>query len=521
MLDDNLKSQLREVFSGLVGDFVLLVEVPSGGHPSGGDMLELVGGVAEVSDRLGMQVVEGEELRLSIVRDGLVSGVSFRAVPNGHEFTSLLLAVLNLGGSGKNMPDEFISQRIKALRGEIRLTTYMSLTCTNCPEVVQTLNMMSVLNTRIRHEAVDGTLYKAEVERLGVQSVPTVYADGELLYVGRGGVVELLGKLEEKYGSEGEVVVGQGADAREYDVAVVGGGPAGATAALYLARKGLSVAVVTKKVGGQVNETSDIENLPSVVTTTGAKLASDLRGHMSQYPNIEVLENRTVVGVTTEARIKRLVVQGGEIVEAKQLIITTGAQWRQLGVEGESEYIGRGVAFCPHCDGPLFKGRDVAVIGGGNSGVEAAIDLAGICRSVRLYEFMDTLKADSVLQEKLNSLDNVEVFTSYQTVRIVGDGAKVVGIEAQGRVTNALHFVALDGVFVQIGLSANSGVFQELVEVNQRGEIIVDKDCRTSLKGVYAAGDVTDVSYKQIVISMGEGAKAALSAFDDSIRGVF
>ncbi|MFR9651465.1 MAG: alkyl hydroperoxide reductase subunit F [Rikenellaceae bacterium] len=516
MLDSALKEQLKSIFSSLSSKYTLLVELhPS--HPKGAEMVELLGEVAETSANIELTVAEGEALKLSIAKDGVVSGASFRAVPNGHEFTSLLLAILNLDGKGKNLPDEFTQQRIKSIAGDVNLTTYMSLTCTNCPDIVQSLNIIAILNPRIKHEAVDGALYQSEVDGLGVQSVPTVYADGELLHVGRGGIADLLAKLESKYGvntNEQQQIT------RTYDVAIAGGGPAGATAALYLARKGLKVAVVAERIGGQVNETSAIENIPSVPSTTGTKLATDLKQHMSEYPNIELLENRTIESFESEARIKRLQIKGGETIESEQLIISTGAQWRRLGIEGESEYIGRGVAFCPHCDGPLFKGKKVAVVGGGNSGVEAAIDLSGICKKVYLYEFMESLKADNVLQDKLRSLPNVEIFTSYQTTKIVGDGAKVVALEAKDRTTEELHLVELDGIFIQIGLSANSSVFKDAVNMNRAGEIEVDRNGRTSQGGIYAAGDVTDVSYKQIIISMGEGAKSALAAFDDKIRGI-
>ncbi|MFR9619943.1 MAG: alkyl hydroperoxide reductase subunit F [Rikenellaceae bacterium] len=516
MLDSALRGQLRSIFSSLDSKYTLLLELhPS--HPKGGEMVELLGEVAEASANIEMTVAEGEALKLSIAKGGVVSGASFRAVPSGHEFTSLLLAILNLDGKGKNLPDEFTQQRIKSIAGDVNLTTYMSLACTNCPDVVQALNIMSILNPRIKHEAVDGALYQAEVDGLGVQSIPTVYADGELLHVGRGGIADLLAKLESKYGVGDQK---RPQITRAYDVMIAGGGAAGATAALYLARKGLRVAVVAERIGGQINETSAIENIPSVPTTTGTKLATDLKQHMSEYPTIELLENRTIESFESEARIKRLQIKGGETIESEQLIIATGAQWRRLGIEGEAEYIGRGVAFCPHCDGPLFKGKRVAVVGGGNSGVEAAIDLSGICERVYLYEFMDALKADNVLQDKLRTLPNVDIFTSYQTTKIVGDGAKVVALEAKDRTTEELHLVELDGVFIQIGLSANSSLFKDVVNMNRAGEIEVDRNGRTSQVGIYAAGDVTEVSYKQIIISMGEGAKAALAAFDDRIRGL-
>ncbi len=515
MLDSALKEQLKIVFSQLASRYTHLVELHPD-HPKGAEMVELLRDVADTTDKIEVETAAGEALKLSIVKDGVVSSASFRAIPNGHEFTSLLMAILNLDGKGKNLPDEFTQQRIKSLSGEINISTYMSLTCTNCPDVVQAINAMAIINPRIKHEAVDGAIYKEEVDRLGIQSVPTVYADGELLHVGRGSVADLLSKLEAKYGSEAS---GQSVT-RNYDVTIAGAGPAGSTAALYLARKGLKVAVVAERIGGQVNETSAIENIPSVPSTTGTTLAADLKRHMSEYKNIDLLENRSIEAFESEAGIKRLLVKGGERIESEQLIIATGAQWRRLGIEGETEYIGRGVAFCPHCDGPLFAGKTVAVIGGGNSGVEAAIDLSGICSKVLLYEFMDTLKADTVLQEKLRSLPNVEVFTSFQTTKIVGDGSKVIALEAKNRATEELHLVDLDGLFIQIGLSANSEVFKDAVTTNRVGEIEVDRNGRSSQSGVYAAGDVTDVSYKQIIISMGEGAKAALAAFDDKIRGV-
>ncbi|MFI3332761.1 MAG: alkyl hydroperoxide reductase subunit F [Rikenellaceae bacterium] len=516
MLDSALKEQVRGILSSLSSHYTLLVELHPQ-HPRGVEAVEFLREVAECSPKVECSVVDGEALQFSILKDGNPSGVIFRAIPNGHEFTSLLLAILNLDGQGKNLPDDFIVGRIKSLKGEISLSTYMSLTCTNCPDVVQSLNIMAIFADNITHEAVDGALYQEEVDNLGIQSVPTVYANGQLLHVGRGGVADLLTKLEAKYGVEqsGEIIT------RSYDVLVAGAGPAGATAALYLARKGFSVGVVAERIGGQVNETAAIENISSIVSTTGPALAADLKRHMAEYPTIEVLENRTIESVELEDKIKRLTVKGGEVIESRQLIIATGAQWRRLGVNGESEYIGRGVAFCPHCDGPLFKDKRVAVVGGGNSGVEAAIDLAGICSNVTIFEFLESLKADEVLQKRLRELPNVQIRTNVQTTQIIGDGAKVEAIEIRDRATGSEESVALDGICIQIGLIANSQLFSEYLPTNGIGEIEVDRNCRTTVKGIYAAGDVTDVSYKQIIISMGEGAKAALAAFDDRIRGEY
>ncbi|MFI3259935.1 MAG: alkyl hydroperoxide reductase subunit F [Rikenellaceae bacterium] len=515
MLDSAVMAQLRELFSGLKSQYTLRAKIRPD-HPKRGEMVDLITSFAESSPQIVCHIEPDEAIELTISKDGEPSRVSFRAIPSGHEFTSLILAILNLDGKGRNLPDDFTSGRIRSLSGPIKLTTYMSLSCTNCPDVVQALNVMAILSDGISHEAVDGSLYEAEVKRLNVQSVPMVFADGRLLHVGRGGIADILAKLEAKYGGE----IAATPVVRGYDVTVAGGGPAGATAALYLARKGLRVALVAQRIGGQVNETSAIENIPSVITTLGPTLSADLKSHLLQYPTIELLENRIIESADFSVDgVKRLQIKGGEVVESQQLIIATGAQWRRLGVNGEAEYIGRGVAFCPHCDGPIFRGREVAVIGGGNSGVEAAIDLSGICSKVILLEFMESLKADEVLQRKLRTLSNVLIHTNTQTTQIIGDGEKVVAIEIRDRESGEQKQVELSGVFIQIGLVANSQLFHNQLNVNRTGEIEVDRNGRTSAQGVYAAGDVTDVSYKQIVISMGEGAKAALALFDDGMRG--
>ncbi len=514
MLNTALKDQLKGLFSTLEAKYSLEVEA-SPSHPKYGELTALCAEVALCSDNLETTVREGNDFRLRILKNGTPTGISFRAVPTGHEFSSLVLAIINADGGGKNLPDEYTSERIKALKTPIKLTTYMSLTCTNCPDVIQSLNLFALLNKGIEHEAVDGAINTAEVDSLGIQAVPTVYADGKQIHVGRGSLSELLDKLEAIYSSE-EPIIDTGESF--YDVIVAGGGPAGVTSAIYLARKGLNVAVIAERIGGQVNETVGIENIPSVMYTTGKELANDLRTQ-AEACGVALLENRTMESFSIEDNLKVIKVRGGHTFRAAQLIIATGARWRRLGIEGEEEYIGKGVAFCPHCDGPLFADKTVAVIGGGNSGIEAAIDLAGLCSKVIVYEYMDTLKADSVLQEKLRSLGNVEVYTSSQTTKIIGDGSRVTALEVKNRVTDIVQEIELDGVFIQIGLSANSELFSEALETNKIGEILTDKNCRTSLAGVYAAGDVSDTSYKQIIISMGEGAKAALSAFDDKIRG--
>lgn len=516
MLDESLKEQLLGIFEGLQADYLFDITAdPS--NPSRNELLELLEETAACSKRITCRIHEGQGLQFRILRNDEDLGIRFRAVPNGHEFTSLLLAVLNADGKGKNLPDEVTRRRIEALDGEIDLTTYMSLTCTNCPDIVQALNLMAIFNPRITHTAVDGALFPDEAERLKIQAVPAVFHGDELIHIGRGTLAELLDKLEQRFGTSAT------ADAapvvREYDLLVAGGGPAGASAAIYAARKGLKVAIVAERIGGQVNETVGIENIVSVPYTTGKALAVDLRKHMEAY-GIDICDNRRIERFDTNGSVKELHAKGGEVFLAPQLIIATGASWRKLGVPGESEYTGRGVAFCPHCDGPFYAGKQVAVIGGGNSGIEAAIDLAGICSKITVLEFLDTLKADKVLQDKLRSLPNVDIHTNIQTLEVQGDGSRMTGLLVKNRENGEERVLTLDGVFIQIGLSANSSLFADALETNRAGEIITDKSCRTTIPGIYGAGDVTDVRYKQIVIAMGEGAKAALSASEDRIKGV-
>ena len=519
MLDQSILQQVREIFKNLDAHYTFRVIADSHRNETE-EMRQFLNDFASCSDHLTCefnQTFQDNSLEFTVLKDGKETGITFRGIPNGHEFTSLLLAVLNADGKGKNLPDEMICQRIKSLKGAIRLQTYVSLTCTNCPDIVQALNIMALQNPNLTHEMVDGALFQDEVNRLNIQAVPAVYANGEMLHMGRGSLGELLQKLEERFGSEPNEE--NRPIHREFDVLVIGGGPAGTSAAIYSARKGLHVGVVAGRIGGQVKETVGIENLISVPQTTGAQLANDLRSHMNHYP-IELFEERSIESTLLQEPHKLVMTRGGETFSAPAVIIATGASWRRLNVPGENEYIGRGVAFCPHCDGPFYKGKHVAVIGGGNSGIEAAIDLAGICSKVTVYEFLDNLKADQVLQKKLFGLPNVEVFTAMQTTEVVGNGEKVTGIRVKNRNTGEEMVHPLDGIFVQIGLAANSAPFREVLDTTPIGEIKIDAACRTNLPGVYAAGDVSSVPYKQIIIAMGEGAKAALSAFDDRTRGV-
>ncbi len=515
MLDSSILSQVRELFLHLKCKYVFRCEC-NPRHGEAEAMREFITDFVSCSGNLACEFhdVAEDKLEFSLLKDGVSTGIKFRGIPNGHEFSSLILAVLNADGKGKNLPDEVTAGRIRALQGDISLQTYVSLTCTNCPDVVQSLNLVALLNPSISHEMVDGAVFSSEVEERGVQAVPAVYANGKLLHVGRATLGDILQKLEEEFGTSGIVV---DSAPKKFDLLVLGGGPAGASAAIYSARKGLKVAVVAQSIGGQVKETVGIENLISVPYTTGEQLASDLRAHLEKYA-VSLFDNRSITEAKLLGKEKVVKTNSGETFAAPLVIIATGASWRRLNVEGENEHIGRGVAFCPHCDGPFYKGKRVAVVGGGNSGIEAAIDLAGICQSVTVFEFMDVLKADDVLQRKARSLPNVTIFTSSQVTKVIGDGTKVTGLSVKDRVTEEMRDFELDGVFVQIGLMPNSKPFSEELDVTPAGEIIADKHCRTSASGVYAAGDVSNVPYKQIVIAMGEGAKAALSAFEDTMK---
>lgn len=517
MLEQSIKEQVTGVFQLLDRNYTFDVKY----NPSRDDAKELVEfindvvGCSPLLTAAFKEVDGGNVLGFTLLREGKPTGVSFKGIPGGHEFTSLLLAVLNADGKGKNLPDDVLARRIKGIQSKITLQTFVSLSCTNCPEVVQTLNIFALLNPNITHEMIDGARFEDEVNALHIQAVPTVYANGKVFHTGRGDLPTLLRKMEDTfdclYDDSCQPTI------REFDVVVAGGGPAGVSAAIYSARKGLRVAIVAERIGGQVKETVGIENLISVPYTTGERLAADLQKHIEKY-DIEVFDQRTIDRVELNSDIKKVFAIGGEVFESQSLIIATGASWRKLNVPGENDYMGRGVAFCPHCDGPFYKGKDVAVIGGGNSGIEAAIDLAGICRKVTVIEFAESLKADEVLQKKVQSLSNVEIFTSTQTTEVIGNGTKMTALRVKDRSTGNEREISLDGVFIQIGLATNSAPFASLLETTTIGEIKIDERCRTSIPDVYAAGDVSSVPYKQIVIAMGEGAKAALTAFDDRIR---
>ncbi len=513
MLDPSLLEQLKPHFANLESSYTLSLS-PSE-HEKQQELRDMLSSLATTSDKLRFEE-SGEPaagLRFEILREGQSVGVTFRGVPGGHEFTSLVLALLNADGKGK-LPDGATLQRVRRLNGPIDLTTYVSLSCTNCPDVVQALNLIAITHEEITHTMVDGEVATEEVEKLGVQAVPAVFSAEDLVHVGKGSFADLLQVLEDKFGAE-EVAAAAG-EVKRYDVLVVGGGPAGAAAAVYAARKGLSTAVVAERVGGQVKDTLGIENLIGTAYTEGPKLTADLEKHLHQYP-IDILEHRRVQALSI-GESKSLKLKGGEVLEAPTVIVASGARWRELGIPGEKEYLGRGVAFCPHCDGPFYKGRRVAVVGGGNSGVEAAIDLAGICSHVTLVEYLDELKADAVLVKNLEAKKNVTIITGARTTGVLGNGDSVTGLRYQERDGDQSHDLELDGVFVQIGLVPNSSFVKDVLETNRFGEIVIDAHCRTNVPGVYAAGDVTTVPFKQIVVAMGEGSKAALTAFEDIIR---
>lgn len=518
MLDQNILEQVKGIFASLNSNITLDATFQNNDKKAE-ELKEFLNDFASTSEKLSVQFTEkgNAQLQFSLLKDNKETGITFRGIPNGHEFTSLLLAVLNIDGQGKNFPDEMIQSRIKALKGNIKLKTYVSLTCTNCPDVVQALNLMSLINPNIKHEMVDGGIYQQEISDLNIQGVPAVYCNEESLHIGRSDLGMLLQELEDRVGSE--TIENEEPIERQYDVMVIGGGPAGVSAAIYSARKGLKVGLIAERIGGQVNDTTGIQNLISVPQTNGTQLAADLKSHLSDYP-IDLFEHRKIANVELKDKLKSIHVKGGEVFKAPAVIIATGANWRRLNVGDEAKYIGHGIHFCQHCDGPFYKGKNVAVIGGGNSGLEAAIDLAGICKNVTVFEFGDTLRADTILQEKAATMPNLTIIKNAQTTNVKGDGTKLTALTVKNRLTEEEKDYAFDGVFVQIGLAANSDPFKKDLELTPRQEIKVDEFCRTSLPGVYAAGDVTNVPYKQIVIAMGEGAKAALSAFDDRLRGI-
>jgi len=512
MLDQAIITQLEGLFKQLEGKITL--QYSDSSHEKQQELLELLRQVAQTSERIELQRLEQSRAEpfFSLLHNNKETGISFVGIPGGHEFSSLVLAILNSDKKGR-LPDEKIIQRIQSLKGPVKLRTFISLDCHNCPDIVQTLNLMAIYHPEFSHEMVDGSFQLEETQRLSLQGVPSVIAADTLISSGKASLSDLLDRLEKHFGSNANTKESW-QPTSHYELVVIGGGPAGASAAIYSARKGIKTAILADRVGGQVRETKGIENLISIPYTEGPALAEQLQAHMGHYP-IDLLEHRRVEKIIDNKTHKILEIQTGERIEAQAIIIATGANWRTLNIPGEKEYTGRGVAYCPHCDGPFYKGKDVAVIGGGNSGVEAAIDLAGTSKSVTLIEFMPELKADEVLVKKLRALSNVTIITNARVAELKGNHEKLRSLHYENRSTQSLESLDIDGVFVQIGLLPNSKFVENIVERNQAGEIVVDAKCRTNVPNIYAAGDVTTVPYKQIIISMGEGAKAALSAFED------
>ena len=519
MLDSSTQAQLTAYFERISSPIELIASLDD--RPASAEMRELLSEIAALAPAKISARFDGHDARrpsFQITRVGADSGVRFAAIPMGHEFTSLILALLQAGGHPPKLDADVIEQ-IKSLPidGELRFETYMSLTCHNCPDVVQALNMLAVLNPKISHVAIDGGLNQAEVEARQIMAVPSVYLNGQPFYSGRMEIGEILARIDTGNAAREAAKLSEKAP---YDVLIVGGGPAGAAAAVYAARKGIRTGIVAERFGGQTMDTMGIENFVSVLETQGPKFAAALEAHVKHY-DVDVMNLQRVKSLAAAPQpggYATLTLDNGAQLKSRTIILATGARWRNINVPGEAEYKNKGVAYCPHCDGPLFKGKRVAVIGGGNSGVEAAIDLAGLVGHVTLVEFAEQLRADQVLVDKLRSLPNVTIHTNAQTTAITGDGQKVNGLNYTERASGEAKQLALEGVFIQIGLVPNTEFLKGTVELSRFGEIIIDAKCHTNVPGVFAAGDVTTVPYKQIIIAAGEGAKAALSAFDHIIR---
>ena len=516
MLDSNIQTQLKAYLERLQQPIELVASLDE--RPASDEVRELLNDIAALSDKVAVRF-DGQDARrpsFQITRAGADMGVRFAAVPMGHEFTSLVLALLQAGGHPPKVEADVIEQ-IAALEGDFVFETWMSLTCHNCPDVVQALNLMAVLNPRIRHVAIDGGLFQDEVEARQIMAVPTVFLNGQPFGSGRMELAEILAKVDTGAAARDAARLAQQAP---FDMLIVGGGPAGAAAAVYAARKGIRTGVVAERFGGQTLDTLAIENYISVLETDGPKFAAALEAHVRAY-DVELMNGQRVEALVPAALpggLHSVRLANGASLRARSIILSTGARWKNVNVPGEAEYRTKGVAYCPHCDGPLFKGKKVAVIGGGNSGVEAAIDLAGVVAHVTLIEFADQLKADAVLVNKLRSLPNVTVHVNAQTLEITGDGHKVNGLRFKDRTSGVEQPLDLAGVFVQIGLVPNTDFLKGAVELSRYGELLIDERGGTSVAGVFAAGDATTVPFKQVVIAAGDGAKAALAAFDYLIR---
>ncbi len=516
MLDANLKAQLSAYLEKLVHPIELRASLDDSAKSA--ELAELLAEIATLSPKVSYARTDDDARKPSfaIRRTGTDISVRFAGIPMGHEFTSLVLALLQVGGHPSREAQDLLDQ-VAGLEGDYSFETYFSLSCQNCPDVVQALNLAAVLNPGIRHTAIDGALFQAEVTDRKVMAVPTVFLNGDVFGQGRMDLAQIVSKLDTGATAKAAAKIAQKAP---FDVLIVGGGPAGSAAAVYAARKGIRTGIAAERFGGQLMDTMGIENLISTSYTEGPKLASSLEATVKEN-DVDIMTLQKAVELVPAREPGGLIevkLENGASLKSRTIILSTGARWRQIGVPGEEAYRNKGVAYCPHCDGPLFKGKRTAVIGGGNSGVEAAIDLAGIVAHVTLIEFDHQLRADAVLQNKLRSLPNVTILTSAQTTEVLGDGEKVTGLTWKDRTNETVHTVELEGIFVQIGLVPNTEWLKGTVELSKYGEIVVNARGETNLPGVFAAGDCTTVPYKQIVIAMGEGSKAALTAFDYMIR---
>lgn len=519
MLSNDILNALKTYTQNMTNKVSLVLQ--TGEHEKRQELYDFLKQLTVVSDNL-ILTERDENLRSPITFylevEGKDNGIHFSGIPSGHEFNSLVLAILQSSGTALKL-DPSLTKMIEKINEKLHFEVFVSLSCHNCPDVVQSLNQFALLNDNIRAEMIDGGLFQTLITDRNIQGVPSVYLNGQLFANGKIDTAQLVDKLIEKF-----PYVVNADDVEQLplqDITVIGAGPAGVAAAIYAARKGLNVTMIADRIGGQVKDTVGIENLISVPKTTGTELTGNMQAHLNDY-NITIKEFLRVDKIEKDSvnpkAAKKLHLSSGEVIESKTVIIATGAKWRELGIPGEKENIGSGVAYCPHCDGPFFKGKDVAVVGGGNSGIEAALDLAGMVNHVTVFEFLPELKADKILVDKAKAHDKITIIKNVATKEVLAEGGNVVGLAYEDRATGQLKQQSLAGVFVQIGLVPNSDFLNGVVERTQHGEIIIDEKCRTTEPGIFAAGDVSTVPYKQIVIAMGEGAKASLSAFDYIIK---
>ncbi|MCA6060618.1 alkyl hydroperoxide reductase subunit F [Thalassolituus sp. ST750PaO-4] len=516
MLDANMKQQLGTYLNNLRNPIELQVSVND--SPKSKELETLAREIAELNDQISLTVtnekIGGRSPVMTVAKVGSEARVAFAGVPMGHEFTSLVLALLQ-AGSHPSKEDQALQDQAKSLTRTLNFEVYVSLSCHNCPDVVQAVNLMAALNPNVTATMIDGGVFPDEVKERNIMAVPSLYLNGEVLANGKMTLAEILNKVDDDADAKAAAAM---ADKDPFDVLVVGGGPAGASAAIYAARKGIRTGLVAERFGGQVSDTVGIENFISVPYTEGPKLVAHLEEHVKEY-DVDVMKTQKAVAVRkTDSGLTEVELANGAVLAGKSVILATGARWREMNVPGEQEYKAKGVCFCPHCDGPLFKGKRVAVIGGGNSGIEAAIDLAGLVEHVTVLEFSDVLRADAVLVKKAEATANIDIIKMAMTTEVIGDGERVTAIKYQDRNTGESHVIELAGIFVQIGLVPNTEFLKGTVELTERGEIIIDGHGQTNVPGVFAAGDCTNVAYKQIIISMGAGATAALGSFDYLIR---